>query len=365
MPSLLRVPADPGYLSNKRMALEIAVGLAHLTGRRLCLPVDEPIGWGPRPARGEAESGSPSSLRDLYELPVPVIGAEEDVPAGRSAFRPDWPELHLAVLVDPPRSPEDDEEVRAFAAGRQVLTLDPAWADEAVVELPRTLAHYSCFFHLADRPRAALFALLEGIRPRAPYRELGAELATGLGAFNAAHIRRTDLLVGVRDYRRVTPWHLRDTLAEVFAADVPLVVCTEADPGSDVFLPLLDHFAEVVFLNDHVLGTAVDRFDALPRHDDSALALVSQEVATRADGFVGTLGSTFTGIIHRQRRLADPSAPFLFTADFLGMGAGFEAGAYRETRSGPFTWNRLERPLEEPGTLSWLREWPEVVPPPG
>jgi hypothetical protein len=229
-----------------------------------------------------------------------------------------------------------------------------------VVETPRALAHYSYFFFLEDGRRRALFDLLEQVRPRAPYRDLGRVLAGELGDFNAAHIRRTDLLVGVRDSRRVTPWMLRDTLAEMFPADVPLVICTEAEPDSDVFVPLRSHFPDVVFLNDHVLGAGRDRFDALPRHDDSALALLSQEVATRATGFAGTLGSTFTGIIHRQRRLRDPSAPFCFTADFLGMDGRFVAGEYQPVRDGPYSWNRLGYPLD-PDTLSWFREWPEVA----
>lgn len=362
MSRILRVPADPGYLSNKRMALEIAIGLAHLSGRALALPVDDPIGWGPRPARPAEESGTPSCLRDLYELPIPVLGEE-----GEPAPSVGWPVPPLgggglagAVLVDPPER-ADHPDVAAFACGRRVLTLDHDAAEAPVVETPRALANYSCFFFLEADRRASLFALLEGVAPRAPYGDLGRALADELAPFNAAHIRRTDLLTGVRDHRRVTPWMLRDTLAERFPAELRLVVCTEADPASDVFLPLRSHFAEVVFLNEHVLATARDRFDALARHDDSALALVSQEVATRADGFVGTLGSTFTGIIHRQRRRRDHREPFLFTADVLGAGEHFVAGEYREVGDGPFSWNRVGHPLE-PETISWIREWPEAVP---
>jgi len=359
--SILRAPADVGYLSNKRMALEIAIGLAHLTNRQLSLPVDEPIGWGPRPAREPESSGTPSSLRDLFELPIPVMSEDEfaAATAGRPRRRLDWPELAAAVLVDPPDAAQDPD-VGAFANGRRVITLDPAWVADPVLELPRTLAYYSHFFCLRAGPRRALFDLLEAVQPRPPYREFARALAEELGPYNATHIRRTDLLVGVRDYRRVTPWMLRDTLAEVFAADVPLIVCTEADPASDVFVPLRAHFSEIVFLNDYVLGSASDRFDALPRHDDPALAMVSQEVAARAQGFVGTLSSTFTGIIQRRRRLGDQSAPFLFTADFLGGDSRFEAGEYQPVRDGPYTWNRLGLPLDPP-TFSWIREWPEVA----
>ena len=43
----LRLPADVGLLTNKRMAVEVGIGLAHLSGRTLSMPLDEPIGVGP------------------------------------------------------------------------------------------------------------------------------------------------------------------------------------------------------------------------------------------------------------------------------------------------------------------------------
>ena len=103
------------------------------------------------------------------------------------------------------------------------------------------------------RPASRLFSLLEQIRPKQPYCDLASDLAAELGPFNAAHIRRTDHLAGVPDYRRVTPWLIRDNLAAVFPADERLVVCTEADAESDVFKPLRAHFGDVVFLSPFVL----------------------------------------------------------------------------------------------------------------
>lgn len=360
MTFVLRVGSDPGYLSNKRMALEIAVGLAHLSGRRLSLPVDEPIGWGPRPALAGEAAGPPSSLRDLYDLPAPVL--QDAAPTGPPARRPDWPDLAGAVLVDPAGADRDDLE--AFANGRTVIALDPTWVDDPVLEVPgRALTYYSNFFLLDPEPRRRLFGLLEQIRLKEPYRDLARVVGEELGDYNAAHIRRTDHLVGVPDYRRVMPWEVRDNLAEVFPADQRLVVCTEADPASGFFAPLRDHFDDLVFLNDHLLGDGATRrrVDALPRHDDSALAAVSQAVAVAADRFVGTLSSTFTGIIHRERRLRDPHAPFLFTADFLGGSCRFEGCEYRAVHDGPYSWNRLGYPVS-PDALSWMREWPEVRP---
>lgn len=352
---------DPGYLSNKRMALEIGIGLAVLSRRTLSLPVDRPIGWGPRPALVGEEAGHPSSLRDLYELPVEVHGddAFESLAASSDTRVVEWPDLHEAVYTDDPGA----EDLESFALGRPHVSWDPSWGDEPVVQIAaRGLGSYAYFFHLDTDRRSSLFELLQSVCPKAPYRVFAEEVTHELGHFNAAHIRRTDHLAGVPDARKVTPWMIRDNLASVLPADERLVVCTEADPGAAAFVPLLEHFEDVVFLSDFVLGhpDLRGRFSTLERHDDTALAVVTQEVAARAERFVGTFGSTFTGIIHRQRHLAATSEPFLFTGDFLGGGTRFERCAYRDVQPGPFTWNRHAYPVPA-GALSWLREWPECV----
>ena len=359
---------DVGYLSNKRMALEAGIGLAHLSGRTLSLPVDSPVGWGPRPALEGPAAGRASTLRDLYDLPVTVMGDEEyDGLLADNRVQPvDWPDLFTVVFVDPPALQHTADFV-PFAHGRPAVGFEPAWADAPILDVSaRGLGLYSYLFYLEPDRRTELFALLERIRAKQPYAELARDLAADLGPFNAAHIRRTDSLVGVPQSRVVSPWMIRDNLASVFPAEERLVVCTEADPESDVFVPLRAHFNDVVFLSGVVLETRSwrGRFHDLPTHDDSALALITQEVATRADRFAGTFASTFTAIIHRQRRLADPREPFLFTADFLGGDTRFDACEYRPVEQGPYSWNRLGYPVD-PAVLSWMREWPEVVASPG
>lgn len=367
MVRVLRMAEDVGYLSNKLMALEVGIGLAHLSGRTLSLPIDAPIGWGPRPVLDGDDAGEPSSLRDLFALPVTVLGDEEygQLVGRHPVLTIDWPDLHQVVYSDPHARQQDEDRFEAFAHGRPAVTFDPAWADAPILDLTaRGLAFYSYFFHLVPERRRTLFSLLEQIQPKRSYRELAGSVVADLGRFNAVHIRRTDHLVGVPDYRRVTPWTIRDNLASVLPAHERLVVCTEADPDSDVFKPLRSHFGDVVYLSQHLLDDPAWRapFAALERHDDSALAMITQEVAARADRFVGTFASTFTAIIHRRRRLADPNEPFMFTADFLGGGTHFERCTYLPVVDGPFTWNRLGYPVG-PGVLAWMREWPEVRPP--
>ena len=70
---VIRLEGDIGLLTNVRMGVEIAVGMAFLTGRRLSLPFEEPIGPAPRSSIPESERGRPARVLDLFELPVEFV----------------------------------------------------------------------------------------------------------------------------------------------------------------------------------------------------------------------------------------------------------------------------------------------------
>ena len=57
----------------------------------------------------------------------------------------------------------------------------------------------------------------------------------------------------------------------------------------------------MIFLDRFVLENYRDSFLSLPRHDGIALAFVAQRVAVHARDFVGSLSSTFTALIQRNR----------------------------------------------------------------
>ena len=137
-------------------------------------------------------------------------------------------------------------------------------------------------------------------------------------------------------------------------------MCSEMRSDDVLFGPLRERFANVEFANDLILGAHRRSFFDLPRHEDNALGLVTQEVATRARSFVGTMGSTFTGMIQRQRVIGDPTERFLYTADFTPPGPSFVDGEFREIHDGCFSWNRIGLNMS-PDVLAWFREWPEAA----
>lgn len=359
MTGILRMERDIGLLTNVRMSVEVAVGLAFLTGRRLSMPFEEAIPPAPRSSIPTADRGRPAGILDLLELPVEVVQPDEW--AVLSDTRTDvieWPSFGHVVCVCDGDIDLADPQLLDFANGRSRF-VQPPTSNAPIVSIDgRSLSFYSYFFFARPALRRQLHAVLRGVRPRRPYVELGATIAFDLGQFNALHLRRSDLTLGIPAYGDVTPEQVADNAAEIMATDEPLLVCSEVNGADPLFDPLKSRFRDITFANDIILGDHRDGFYSLPRHEDNALGLVTQAIAGRANRFVGTIGSTFTGMIQRERLHRDPNERFLFTADFTPDGPQFTNGEFLERQDGCYSWNRIGYAMS-PDVLSWVREWPE------
>lgn len=356
---VLRVQHDVGLLTNVRMGTEIAVGLAHLTGRRLWASFDRPIPRAPRSSIPDGRLGRPATVVDLFELPVPIVHPDEfaEVEAARTDTI-EWPDFSTAVCVVDGDVDLEDVELRDFANGRTTFVRPPMSQSSVVSITGRPLGFYSYFFRASPAVRRGLHAVLRGVRPRRPYVELASSIARDLGPHNAVHLRRSDLTIGIPAYGHVTPDVIAGNLAAQLDTDETLLVCSEVDAGDELFDPLRRRFRELVFANDLILGDHGERFFGLPRHEDNALGLVTQEVASRSARFVGTIGSTFTAMIQRNRLVRDADETFRYTADYTPPGPMFRNGEFIEIAAGCYSWNRLGYSMS-PDVLSWFREWPE------
>jgi hypothetical protein len=100
------------------------------------------------------------------------------------------------------------------------------------------------------------------------------------------------------------------------------------------------------------------RFDEL--HDDHAFSVLVQQVASLAETFVGTLFSSFTSQIQRSRgAFGDPRCLYCYNDWSYHPRIAFERCEFMATRSGPYSWNRIQFPVD-PRAYSWLRVWPEA-----
>jgi len=363
---LFRNDPSPGGLSNHKVALDIGVGLAHLTGRTLVVYENDPLWDGPAPVVALRRPVAPRpSILDLFDLPVPNLREEFFwLRMSRlSLHRCSWQDFPQAFFYYPADMATSGREFEDFRNGRAyAYTIDERLNEFDVLQVDaRPLALYSYFFYLPADRRADFVRLMAAVRPKPAYQHFADALSGHIGSFNAVHIRRSDSKHTTPRSGVVTAGEIVSNLRKVLPADEVLVICTDESSDSDFFAPLLAHYKRAVFLDRLILDDPMwaDRFYDLPYHRDPTLALVTQLVAAQAERFVGTLFSTFTALIHRMRGFRSGHEPFLYAFDQFAGHPPFVACQYRETREGHFSWNRLDYP-KQPDLYAWFREWPEA-----
>jgi hypothetical protein len=370
----------PGYysgFSNNRMSLDIAVALAHLTGRTL-VPYRFRM---PRRVPVVAEPDhvvDPILVPELFEIPVPWSGEclLKTWVSPPDAVHGEWPPVYESVLCFPTVPHDDDRRFAQFRNGRASVYALSEHAQQAndLVVSTRSLGDYCYFFYLDDSRRRHVITLMQQLRPKRPYLDAANRIAGSLGRFNAIHLRRGDFVHNQLSQERVTRaasingQEIVENLATRMSRDELLVVCTDGSSQEELFGPLQKHFRDVVFLDRFLREDkgARDAIADLPRIDESVDALLTQVVASQALVFAGTLFSTFTNLIHRQRTYTDPDAKFLYCYnDFQSPLVRFDACEFLPVDDGAFTWNRIRYPVS-PDAYAWLREWPEAIdnPPP-
>jgi hypothetical protein len=363
---LFRSDPSPGGLSNLKMALDIGVGLAHLTGRTLVVYENDPLWDGPAPVVALRRPAAPRpTILDLFDLPVPHVREEFfSLPVcGLSLHRCAWHDFPHSLFYYPADMPTGDRAFEDFCNGRRyAYTIDERLNAFDVLQVDaRPLALYSYFFYLPAARRADFVRLMAAVRPKLPYQRFADELSRHLGQFNAVHIRRSDSKRTTPRTGVVTANEIVSNLRDVLPTAELLVICTDESSEREFFAPLLAHYKRAVFLDRLILDEPMwaDRFYDLPYHRDPTLALVTQLVAAQAARFAGTLFSTFTALIHRLRGFRFGREPFLYAFDQFTGHPPFVACQYRETRDGHFSWNRLDYP-KQPDLYAWFREWPEA-----
>jgi hypothetical protein len=370
----------PGYYSgysNNKMSLEIAIVLAHLTGRvlapyRFRMPRRYPVA-----SNDPHRVFEPMVVPELFDIPVPWSDEhllKTWISEPEAAYW-EWGPIYDSVVCLDAIPSHHDGRFGDFRNGRShVYAIGPRYEEGRDLHIvTEGLGNYSSCFYLDNEHRQDMVDLMRRVRPKQQYADAAGRITAGLGAYNAIHIRRGDFVGNELARRRISRAatingrEIVTNLASRMDRDELLVICTDGAAGEEIFGPIQQHFRHTVFLDRHMREDAAvrDVVAGLPREGEAVDALLTQLVAANARTFAGTLFSTFTGQIHRMRGFADPHADVLFCYDdFLSPLVRFEQGAFLPVDDGPFTWNQVRYPLS-PDAYSWIREWPEAWSPPG
>ena len=323
----------------------------------------------------------PSTIIELYEeLPVPVSVGRITEKLPRSWFTGEEEEVSIfthqisgwycsSSNVDNHyslRATVEAAAIHSFADGRPCVRFpsEPVWRMEG-----SNLSYYSRFFF---DPTNVVSSVIQKMRLCSWIRTFADSASSRIGDYNGCHIRLSDFrkfLPQSSDYHEV----IASVISESISPDQLLVVTTDEDPSSSFFDPLRERFRRILFLEDYLRLECRDLWSAVPFVNESVLGTICQLILERSSVFLGTAGSTFTGLIHRgwlSRRLSCGASlgESVFRYTHCGIAGApasmpgyFQKGVYIESPGGIFSWNRVDIRNVRKGQLAWYREWPECM----
>jgi len=181
----------------------------------------------------------------------------------------------------------------AFAAGREACCFTPEAMAADIIRLPRLLTPFYAMIcgSVATRLRSVLF-VQNCVRHYAYAEQLAKHIATSIGEFHAAVVRRNEF-VQFYPQTNIDIATIEQHIAEAAPFGSLLVIATD-EANREFFAPLTVRY-KVVFMRDLVLQAApadMTRFQ---------LSCIEQNLCALAESFVGTRFSTFSAYVNRLR----------------------------------------------------------------
>jgi hypothetical protein len=219
-----------------------------------------------------------------------------------------------------------------FAEGRERI----AFSDDLNIE--NTLGWYSRFFNNRSKE---LDHSISSVKFLPEYYELSEKIAKSLGDFNGAHLRLTDHV----SQRVNTTKDMFDLGISKIDDNKPIVMCTD-EPDNKLLKIQGNRF---IMLDDYILKNFSKDFVEFRYRDEVSFGLLNNLVMHHSKKFVGTIGSTYTGYIHRGMNQKSDIEWNWF--DFV------DNPVYEYSGFGPYSWNGLDKMGTE--QKQWFREWKE------
>jgi hypothetical protein len=185
-------------------------------------------------------------------------------------------------LVDKNKTIKDINE---FACNRS-----PVYFDETEINLKNTLVSYSYFFYHRD---IELDTKIGSVSAKKEYKELAKKIADSLEDFDGIHLRMTDFST----YFYTVTQDMFNEAIKSFNSGRKIVISTD-DPESSI-LKGIDN--SVILLDKYIYENFFDDFKSLPIHDEIIFGLINNLVMHYSKDFIGTLGSSFTSYIQKNR----------------------------------------------------------------
>lgn len=347
-------------LSNQRMSLDMGVALSIYSGRAF-VPYDfKKLVHSGRVLQGQLGR---YNITELFELPVPMLDEAASSILWSSLASVEFSPEHLGRHVFVDETLASDQRFQEFMGRRELTVMDLNVIGEGVPVLDlgsrRNFCNVAPMFYVKEEMRSVIMNSVRKVIPKEPYRKLALEISESIGIFNAIHVRQGDFLNADHPFDIKDPESLLFNVDGIFERDKTLVICSDEE-ASPNFSLLRKHF-QCVMLESYIRDNPSLRqiYDDLPFRDEAIMGVICQLVCEHADKFAGSLRSTYTNYVHRAR--SEPEMLFINTLERPNV--KIIEGRFEITQPAKeFSWWRTGWCMDvDPYTISWMREWPEVL----
>lgn len=163
--------------------------------------------------------------------------------------------------------------------------------------------------------------------------------------FNALHIRRGNFnqWIGSKKYiSNITESSIINDIVKNFNNDYPIVVFTD---DNDFFDSLKQQFKKNELINFNTIAN---------EYSNDIVSLTSMLIGGESYRFLGTVQSTFTGMIHRYRELKGLDHNFKYISNGINVSSNMLPSGF------PYSWNHTY--YKRIGEMAfWMREWKECL----
>lgn len=345
--------ADNCGLSNRIISLELAIGIAFLTKRTLVFDNCNTLSYG--------EDKSDLKIDNVFKIPVPYMTLED--------FKNKFPDgikdkkllnektfyNNVCVIKNEYVNLKQDDDFLQFCDGRKgVITLDEH-EDCELLEIFNfeTLCNYSYFFYIKSiELKKQLFekiAEFSVIKHYADYVEnLVQSFKNSVGSFNSIHIRR-------KDFETIFGKNNSEVILRNIESILPekghLIILTDDYKDKEFFKPITDKYKSHSFIDEMLEPHFKDKV---------LLSIISRLTVVKSNIFIGSLKSTYTSLIQRDRLRQSYNEKFLFHStnhkDYKLLNCEMEYEKF-----GNYSWNGLKIPSDLKNILFWIRDFKESV----
>jgi hypothetical protein len=216
-----------------------------------------------------------------------------------------------------------------------------------------TLAYYSYLFYLEQERIPLVKKLKETFFPKIEYQQKAQEIVHSINklysGFNSVHVRRGDYLLTGSENKNIKSKDFLPILESHFEDNKLLVVHTDEEDLT-YFDDIKKKYSNIWFIDLAILG-----------YDVAEKGLISLLVASHSDKFIGTMKSTFTGLIQRYRIYNEKLEDFIYLYSQINN-VHLEKGMFKKESFSQYPWNYSYLTNEFKQIAFWIREYESCYP---